>query len=77
MINIIFKNNTMIIILAIELLNTILLLAFLMLKSLLKNNWCTLKILAPFPVCRELKILKNSAVNMYYIKPQDYNNSLN
>jgi hypothetical protein len=50
-INIICKNNTMIRILAIELWNIILLLVFLMTKSLLKNWWCALTILAPCSVC--------------------------
>jgi hypothetical protein len=44
--NIIFKNKT-IRILAIELLNTMLLLVFLMRESLLKNLWYALAILAP------------------------------
>jgi multisubunit Na+/H+ antiporter MnhF subunit len=40
MINIIFRNNTMIRILAIELLNRILILIILMIKSLLKRTDC-------------------------------------
>jgi hypothetical protein len=44
MINIILKNNTMIRILAIELLNTILLLVFNDKISPLKNVWCALTI---------------------------------
>jgi hypothetical protein len=60
MINIIFKNNTMIRILAIELLlNTILILVSSMIKSLLKNWWCALTVLEPCSVCRELKRVEN------------------
>jgi hypothetical protein len=53
--NIIFKNNTIIRILAIELLNTILLLVLLMIKSLLK------KLMAC--VCRELKKVERLCSN--------------
>jgi hypothetical protein len=53
--SIISKNNTMIIILAIELLDVNLLLVFLMINSFLKNWWCALTISAPYSVYRELK----------------------
>jgi hypothetical protein len=55
--NIIFKNSTMIRILAIQLLNIILLILSVTMKSLLKKWWCALKILTPRSMCRELKKL--------------------
>jgi hypothetical protein len=56
MIKIILKNNTMIRILAIELLNTILLLVFLMIKYILKKLMVYLdNFYAPCSVCHELK----------------------
>jgi hypothetical protein len=54
MIDIIFKNNAMIRILAIELLNPTLVLV-LMIKSLLEDLWCPSTTLAPRSVYRELK----------------------
>jgi hypothetical protein len=51
----IFKNNAVIRILATEILNIILVLVFLMIKSLLKNSWCALTSLAPYSACHELE----------------------
>jgi hypothetical protein len=59
-INVIFKNNTMIKVLAIELLNRISIFAFLMIKiSLLKKLWCALTFLAPCSAYCELEKVEN------------------
>jgi hypothetical protein len=59
MINIIFRNNTLIRILAIELLNIILILVILMIKSLLKKLMVCLDNLSPCSVCCELNKVEN------------------
>jgi hypothetical protein len=64
MININFKSNTIIIILAIELLSTILI-SVLMIISLLKNWWCALKILAHFSMCCQLKKVEKLWFRLY------------